>query len=90
MSRSDKAQSLSEILLEAVNKQDMCRLRVLIDALSKEEKIAFDAALRSNLPTTRIAKILNSEGRKINRIFLAEKRKCYLETEECECRTKTK
>lgn len=90
MSRPDKAQSLAQLLLGAINEQDTCKFGALIDSLSKEEQEAFDVALRSNLPTSRIARILNAEGHKINRIFLGEKRKCYLETESCSCRIKTK
>lgn len=90
MSRPDKAQSLAQLLLGAINEQDTCKFGALIDSLSKEEQEALDVALRSNLPTSRIARILNAEGHKINRIFLGEKRKCYLETESCQCRTKTK
>lgn len=90
MARPDKAQSLAELLLGAINEQDTCRFGALIESLSKEEQEALDVALKSNLPTSRIARILNAEGHKVNRIFLGEKRKCYLETESCSCRTKTK
>lgn len=90
MSRQDKAQSLAQILLGAINEQDTCRFGVLLESLSKEEQEALDVALKSNLPTSRIARILNAEGHKINRIFLGEKRKCYMETESCSCRAKTK
>lgn len=90
MSRNDKAQSLAELLLGAINEQDECRFKSLIDSLGKDEQEALGVALKSNLPTSRIARILNAEGHKINRIFLGEKRKCYLESEACECRTRTK
>lgn len=90
MSRNDKAQSLADVLLEAINEQDVCRLGVLMGSLSKDDQVALDTALRSNLPTSRIARILNAEGHKVNRIFLGEKRKCYLESEGCQCRAKTK
>lgn len=90
MSRQDKAQSLAQILLGAINEQDTCKFMDLLGSLGKEEQEALDTALKSNLPTSRIARILNAEGHKINRIFLGEKRKCYLESEACQCRIKTK
>jgi hypothetical protein len=90
MARNEKAQSLAELLLGAINEQDVCRFGNLLDSLGEEERAALDVALKSNLPTSRIARILNAEGHKINRIFLGEKRKCYVESEGCECRTKTK
>lgn len=90
MSRNDKAQSLAQLLLGAINEQDVCRFGTLLGNLGDEEREALDIALKSNLPTSRIARILNAEGHKINRIFLGEKRKCYLESEGCQCRAKTK
>lgn len=69
MSRQEKAQSLAEILLGAINEQDTCRFSSLLESLGKEEREALDIALKSNLPTSRIARILNAEGHKINRIF---------------------
>lgn len=90
MARSEKAQSLADILLGAINEQDACKFEALLDSLDDETKGALDIALKSNLPTSRIARILSAEGHKVNRIFLAEKRKCYLETESCSCRIKTK
>lgn len=90
MSRNEKAQSLADILLGAINEQDICRFKNLLESLGKEEQAALDIALKSNLPTSRIARILNAEGHKINRIFLGEKRKCYIESEGCQCRTSQK
>lgn len=90
MARQEKAQSLAEILIGAINEQATCRLGNLMDSLGEEEQKALDIALKSNLPTSRIARILNAEGHKVNRIFLGEKRKCYIESESCQCRTKTK
>jgi len=90
MSRQEKAQSLAEILLGAINEQETCRFLSLLESLGKEEREALDVALNSNLPTSRIARILSAEGHKINRIFLSEKRKCYTQSESCQCRTKTK
>jgi hypothetical protein len=90
MSRNDKAQSLADLLLGAINEQDVCRFQSLFESLGKEEQAALDIALKSNLPTSRIARILSAEGHKINRIFLGEKRKCYVETEGCQCRANLK
>jgi len=90
MARSEKIQSLAELLLGAINEQDTCRFRGLLDSLDEDGRGAMDMALKSNLPTSRITRILNAEGHKVNRIFIAEKRKCYLEAESCSCRTKTK
>lgn len=90
MSGQDKAQSLAQVLLSAINEQSTCKFMDLLGSLGEEERKALDAALSSNLPTSRIARILNAEGYKINRMFLGEKRKCYLGSETCQCRTKTK
>lgn len=90
MSRQEKAQSLADLLLGAISEQDTCRFKNLLDSLGKDEREALDGALKSNVPTSRIARILSAEGHKINRLFLGEKRKCYLESESCQCRTKAK
>ena len=90
MPSANKGQSLAELLLGAITEEKTCRLQSLLDALSKEEVIALDAALKSNLPTSKITRILDAGGHKVNRIFLAEKRKCYTSSESCSCRTQTK
>lgn len=90
MSRQESEQSLADILLTAISDHDICRLGSLLKSLDSKEQQALDVALRSNLPTSRIARILSAEGHKVNRIFLGEKRKCYVESESCQCRIKTK
>lgn len=90
MSSNNKEQSLAELLLGAVNEEKACRLKYLLDALNIEEQKALDIALKSKIPTSKIVRILGSGGHKINRIFLAEKRKCYTDSESCSCRIQTK
>lgn len=90
MSSSNEGQSLAELLLGAINEEKTCRFKSLFNNLSDDEAVALDAALKSNLPTSKIARILGSGGHKVNRIFLAEKRKCYTGSESCSCRIQTK
>ena len=90
MPSNDKGVSLADLLLGAINEEKTCRFKHLLDSFSNEEKVAMDAALKSQIPTSKIARILNAEGHKVNRIFLAEKRKCYTDSETCSCRTQTK
>jgi|APGre2960657423_1045063.scaffolds.fasta_scaffold04392_6 hypothetical protein len=90
MPSNSKDTSLAELLLGAINEEKTCRFQTVLSALSDEEQVALGAALRSNLPTSKIVRILDGGGHKVNRIFLAEKRKCYTESEKCLCRTQTK
>lgn len=90
MPSNNKDISLAELLLGAINEEKTCRFQNLLGSLSDEEQIALDAALRSNIPTSKITRILTAGGHKVNRIFLAEKRKCYTESETCTCRIQTK
>lgn len=86
----NKEQSLAELLLGAITEEKTCRFKSLLNNLSDEEAVALDAALKSNIPTSKIARILDAGGHKVNRIFLAEKRKCYTSSESCTCKIQTK
>ena len=90
MPSTNKGQSLAELLLGAITEEKTCRFKNLLNALSDEETIALDAAFKSNLPTSKITRILDAGGHKINRIFLAERRKCYTSSESCACKIQTK
>ena len=90
MPSNNKDISLAELLLGAINEEKTCRFQNLLKSLSDEEQIALDAALRSNIPISKITRILTDGGHKVNRIFLAERRKCYTESETCTCRIQTK
>lgn len=90
VSSSNKEQSLAELLLGAVTEEKTCRLKGLLNALNTEEQKALDIALKSKIPTSKIVRILGGGGHKVNRIFLAEKRKCYTDSESCTCRIQTK
>jgi len=90
MSNNGKGLSLADLLLEAVSENKVCRLKTLMNALSTEERRALDMALRSKVNTSKITRILEAGDHKINRIVLAEKRKCYTDSESCSCRTPTK
>jgi len=90
MSSNGKGQSLADLLLEAVSENKVCRLKALLGALTVEERKALDVALRSKVATSKVTRILEAGGHRINRIVLAEKRKCYTESESCSCRTPTK
>lgn len=90
MSKSEKVGSLADLLFGAINEQDVCRFGKILETLDPNELEAVDAALKSNLPTSRIATILTTGGHKVNRVFLAEKRKCYTQSEACTCQIKTK
>ena len=85
-----KVPSLAELLTSAITEEKTCRFQTLLESLSKEEIVALDAALKSKIPTSKIVRILDSGGHKINRIFLSEKRKCYTESESCACKMQTK
>jgi len=85
-----KGQSLAELLLGAITEEKTCRLKTLLDGLSDDEIVALDAALKSNIPTSKITRILDAGGHKVNRTLLGEKRKCYTSSESCTCKIQTK
>lgn len=90
MPSNNKDTSLAELLFGAINEEKTCRFQTVLSSLSDEDQAALGAALKSSLPTSKIVRILDGGGHKVNRIFLAEKRKCYTESEKCTCRTQTK
>jgi hypothetical protein len=64
-----------------------CKIANIFASFDDEEgKESFDLVLRSNASISAITNALKDDGFIITRQYLAQKRKCYLTNDACECK----
>lgn len=71
-------ENLEAMILDSHNKH-LCKFGSIYRELPEEEKLLLGKVLRSEASTMDITRALNSDGIKIRREFVAEKRKCFLD-----------
>lgn len=81
--------SLSSKLKELAEKAAVydCKIANIFASFDDEEgRESFDLVLRSNASISAITHALQDDGFTITRQYVAQKRKCYLTNDACECK----